>query len=150
MQIISKNSSKNKRRRNKNKNGFIFTEIQEQSISQINHNFQNKNSHGFDGIFSKLLKLIEPEIIKPLTLLINQMLNTGQFPDKLKVAKVIPIFKNDPTLFTNYRPISLLSVISKVLERIMNNQLLMYFTNTKLLLIINMASDPTIQLNMPL
>ena len=61
-------------------------------------------------------------------------LNTGQFPDKLKVAKVIPIFKkNDPTLFTNYRPISILPVISKVLERIMNNQLLMYFTNTKLL-----------------
>ncbi|KAI0221008.1 hypothetical protein LSAT2_027557, partial [Lamellibrachia satsuma] len=59
-------------------------------------------------------------IVKPLTLLINQVLNTGQFPDKLKVAKVIPIFKkNDPTLFTNYRPISLLPVISKVLERIM-------------------------------
>ena len=72
--------------------------------------------------------------MKPLTLLINQVLNTEQFPDKLKVAKVIPIFKkNDPTLFTNYRPISLLPVISKVLERIMNNQLLMYFTNTKLL-----------------
>ena len=50
------------------------------------------------------------------------------------MAKVIPIFKkNYPALFTNYRPISLLPVISKVLERIMNNQLLMYFTNTKLL-----------------
>ena len=72
--------------------------------------------------------------MKPLTSLINQVLNTGQFPDKLNVAKVIPICKkNNPTLFTNYRPISLLPVISKVLERIMNNQLLMYFTNTKLL-----------------
>ena len=72
--------------------------------------------------------------MKPLTLLINQVLNTGHFPDKLKVAKVIPIFKTHyPTLFTNYRPISLVPVISKVLERIMNNQLLMYFTNTKLM-----------------
>ena len=72
--------------------------------------------------------------MKPLTLLINQVMNTGQFPDKLKIAKVIPIFKkNYPTLFTHYRPISLLSFISKVLERIMNNQLLMYFNNTKLL-----------------
>ena len=120
--------------KNKNTNGFRFTEIQEESVSQIINNLPNKNSYGCDGISSKLLKLIEPDIVKPLTLLINQVLNTGQFPDKLKVAKVIPIFKkNDPTLFTNYRPISLLPVISKVLERIMNNQLLMYFTNTKLL-----------------
>ena len=109
--------------KNKNKNGFRFTEIQEESISQIINNLPNKNSCGFDGISSKLLKLIEPAIVKPLTLLIY-----------LKVPKVIPIFKkNFLTLFTNYRPISLFPVISKVLERIMNNQLLMYFTNTKLL-----------------
>ena len=120
--------------KNKNKNGFRFTEIQEESVSQIINNLPNKNSYSCDGISSKLLKLIEPDIVKPLTLLINQVLNTGQFPDKLKVAKVISIFKkNYPTLFTNYRPISLLPVISKVLEIIMNNQLLMYFTNTKLL-----------------
>ena len=72
--------------------------------------------------------------MKPLPLLINQVLNTGQFLDKFKVAKFIPIFKKHyPSLFTNYRPISLLPVISKVLEIIMNNQLFMYFTNTKLL-----------------
>ena len=89
--------------------------------------------------------------MKLLTLLINQVLNTGQFSDKLKVAKVIPIFKkNYPTLLKNYRPISLLPGIAKVLERIMNNQLLMYFTNTKLLSDNCMASDPTIQLNMQL
>ena len=103
----------------KNKNGFRFTEIQEESVSQIINNLSNKNSYGCDGISSKLLKLIEPDIVKPLTLLINQVLNTGQFPDKLKVANVIPVFKkNYPTLFTNYRPISILPVSSKVLERI--------------------------------
>ena len=48
-------------------------------------------------------------------MVINQVLNTGIFPDKLKIAKVIPIFlKDDPTLFTNYRPISLLPTMSKV------------------------------------
>ena len=62
--------------------------------------------------------------MKPVTLLINQVLNTAQFPDKLKVAKVIPIFKkNYPTL----------RLLFQVLERIMNNQLFMHFTNTKLL-----------------
>ena len=80
---------------------------------------QSKNSCGLDGISSKLIKIIEPAIIKPLTLLINQVLNTGIFPDELKIAKVIPIFKkDDPTLLKNYRPISLLSTLSKVIEKI--------------------------------
>ena len=76
----------------------------------------------------KLLKVIAPVIIKPLTLLINQVLNTGLFPDKLKIAKVIPIYKKgDPQLFENYRPISLLPTISKVLEKIIHKQLSSYF-----------------------
>ena len=50
------------------------------------NNLPAKNSSGCDGISSKLLKVIEPVIIKPLTLLINQVLNSGIFPDKLKIA----------------------------------------------------------------
>ena len=62
------------------------------------------------------------------------MLNTGTFPDKLKIAKVIPIFKKgDPSLFENYRPISLLPAISKVLEKIIALQLSSYFEKNKLL-----------------
>ena len=80
------------------------------------------------------MKVIAPAIIKPLTLLINQVLNTGTFPDKLKIAKVIPIFKKgDPSLFENYRPISLLPAISKVLEKIIALQLSSYFEKNKLL-----------------
>ena len=82
------------------------------------NNLPTKNSCGFDGISTKLLKVIEPVILKSLTLLINQVLYSGVFPDKLKIAKVIPIFKkDDPSLFENYRPISLLPTISKVLEK---------------------------------
>ena len=62
------------------------------------------------------------------------MLNTGTFPDKLKIAKVIPIFKKgDPSLFENYRPISLLPAISKVLQKIIALQLSSYFEKNKLL-----------------
>ncbi len=72
--------------------------------------------------------MIAPLIIKPLTLLINQVLHTGIFPDKLKIAKVIPIYKKyDPQLFENYRPISLVPTISKVLEKIIHKQLSSYF-----------------------
>ena len=79
------------------------------------------------------LKQIAPTILKPLTLLINQVFNTGIFPDRLKLAKVIPVFKKgDSKLINNYIPISLLPVISKVLEKIIANQLSQYFEDNKL------------------
>ena len=78
-----------------------------------------KASCGFDGISSQLLKLIKPVLTKSLTLITNQILTTGIFPDKLKIAKVIPIYKKgEETLFCNYRPISILPAISKVIETI--------------------------------
>ena len=113
-------------------NYFIY--IDEDAINKIIYNLPPKSSSGCDGISTKLLKVIAPVIIKPLTLLINQVLNTGTFPDKLKIAKVIPIFKKgDPSLFENYRPISLLPAISKVLEKIIALQLSSYFEKNKLL-----------------
>ncbi len=71
-----------------------------------------------DGISTNLLKDITYLISKPVTLIINQYLETGIFPSKLKVGQVIPILKRgDETIFDNYRPISLLQSISKVFER---------------------------------
>ena len=97
---------------------FNFENIDEETVRKTIQTLPSKNSCGLDGISSKLIKIIEPAIIKPLTLLINQVLNTGIFPDELNIAKVIPIFKKDyPTLLKNYRPIYLLSTISnKFLE----------------------------------
>ena len=94
----------------------------------------NKNSCGFDGISTNLLNIIEPAITKPLTILTNQVLCTGVFPDKLKIAKVIPIHKKgDATVFNNYRPISLLPAISNILDKIIYDQLSCYLNDTKLL-----------------
>ena len=99
---------------------------------------------------SKFIKQITPSIITPLTLVINQIFNTGIFPDKLKIAKVVPIFKKgDNTLMNNYRPISLLPVISKVIEKIICTQLSSYFENNKLFYAANMVSDQTIAPNKP-
>ena len=59
--------------------------IDEAVINKIIYNLPPKSSSGCDGISSKMLKVIAPVIIKPLTLLINQVLNTGTCPDKLKI-----------------------------------------------------------------
>ena len=64
------------------------------------------------------MKAIKQEIVKPLTFIINQSLKTGTFPDRLKVARVRPLFKNgDNQLITNYRPISILPSLSKIFEK---------------------------------
>ena len=72
---------------------FTFNEIEEYTVKRIINNLPNKSSCGFDGFSTKLLKLIEPAITKSLTLLSNQVLTTGVFPDKLNIAKLIPIYK---------------------------------------------------------
>ena len=95
---------------------------------------ENKSSSGHDGISSKIVKLLKNEISKQLTVLINQMLKTGIFPDSFKTSKIVPLFKKgDNELLTNYRPISLLPTISKVFERVIYDQLYWYFNNNNLL-----------------
>ena len=64
----------------------------------------------------------------------NLSLETGLFPDKLKIAKIIPIYKkDDPTLPCNYRPISLLSIFSKIFEKIMSKRLLNFWNRNNIL-----------------
>ena len=91
-------------------------------------------SSGRDGISNTVIKASMPIISKPLSLIRNQMLNTGIFPDNLKIAKVVPLYKKrDDGLFTNYRPISLLSSDSMIFERVIFTQLIQYFDRYKLL-----------------
>jgi hypothetical protein len=115
------------------KNIFTFRNVNEDTVSQIIDKISPKASFGFDGLSSKLIKTVKNALIKPITLIINQMLNTGIFPDKLKIAKIMPIHKkDDETLFTNYRPISLLPAISKIFEKVIFKQIYKFFQDKKL------------------
>ena len=105
-------------------NIFEFTKVDELEVNSIIDHLSPKASYGFDGISTILLKQCKQAIVKPLQIIINQALTTGIFPDKLKIATVQPIYKNeDQTLIKNYRPISLLPAISNVFENIIFNQL---------------------------
>ena len=61
---------------------FTFKKIEEYTVKRIINNIPNKNSYGFDGFSTKLLKLIEPAVTKSLRILTNQVLTKGVFPDK--------------------------------------------------------------------
>ena len=114
-------------------NVFHFQDIDESIVEQIIDNFPSKNSCGYDGISLRLLKFCKLTIIKPLILIIRQVLNTGIFPEKLKIAKVIPIFKKgDEELFSNYRPISILPAISKIIEKVIYQQMYSFFQQNEL------------------
>ena len=114
---------------------FALYEVDEEIVSKTIDNLPNKASCGFDNISTIFLKQIAPTILKPLMLMINQvgLFYSGIFPERLKLANVIPVFKKgDSKLINSYRPISLLPVISKVLEKIIANQLSQYFEENKL------------------
>ena len=114
-------------------NTFKFDLVTERDVAYIIHNLKNKKSYGHDYLSNILLKRAQATLVKPLTFLINQTLTTGIFPRELKLSRVKPLFKKgDPMLFSNYRPISLLSSISKIYEYVIFHQLLNYMDTNKL------------------
>jgi hypothetical protein len=106
---------------------FKFCEMSEIRILNFIKSMKSKSSYGEDCISNNVLKLIAPTIIQPLKHLINLSLKTGFFPDQLKVAKIIPIFKESSrNEFSNYRPISLLNTFSRLIESVVCFQLTGY------------------------
>ena len=86
-----------------------------------------EGASGRDGIMPKHIKCVSESIAHPLTRMANLSFEQGVFPEELKLAIITPIYKaKDPMLFNNYRPISLLSVFPKILERLMYNRLLRF------------------------
>jgi Reverse transcriptase (RNA-dependent DNA polymerase)/Endonuclease-reverse transcriptase len=106
----------------------------EAEIISIVYNFDLKSSAGWDEIPISLVKNTIMPIASALTTVFNSTLSTGIFPDKLKVAKIIPIHKNGPKdIVANYRPISLLPTFSKIIEKIIQNRLLSYIDKNNIL-----------------
>jgi hypothetical protein len=110
--------------RNKSQQNMFLAPTDPYEVSKLIESLKSKNSSGHDGITPTLIKDIKYEISHPVTILINKSLSTGIVPESLKIAKVIPIYKaKDKEQLNNYRPISLLPTISKILEKIIHKRL---------------------------
>ena len=109
--------------------------VSEQEVLRTLNSLDPNKSTGPDGIPIKLLKLIALLIAKPLAQLFNKSLESGTFPNKFKEANIKPIFKNKgtPSDYTCYRPISILSALSKVFEKIIYKHVYNHFTENSLL-----------------
>ena len=109
------------------------------------------SSSGWDTISAKVIKTTYHSILTPLTHVINLSLSTGVFPSELKIARIIPLFKaGDPMHFSNYRPVSVLPIFSKIFERIMYNRLLSFINKNKLLYNLQFGFRPGHSPNMAL
>ena len=101
-----------------------FITITVQDITDMINSLQTNKAVGPDLISHKLLKRTINSISKPLCLLFNKSLFLEIFPSSWKSAKVMPLFKKGDTSFScNYRPISLLSCIGKLMERCVHKYL---------------------------
>ena len=89
---------------------------------------------GSDGISGQMLLLCDDSAILPLKIIFSNILSTSIYPDLWKIANVTPIFKKgDNQLIKNYRPISLLPICGKILEKIIFNHLYSYLTANRLI-----------------
>ena len=110
------------------KNSFSFHYIDQNTVKIYLKEFNARKATGFDNIPGKILKLAHEPLSIPFTFLINTSISQNVFPDDLKCAEVSPLYKkNDNLNKINYRPVSILTGLSKVFENAMDCQILEHF-----------------------
>ena len=106
---------------------FEFHAITYDELIKVVKNLKTNKSPGLDNVSTKLVKEAGDSIIPSLNHLFNLSLSTGIFPEDWKVAKVTPIYKSgEKSDCGNYRPISVISTIAKIFEKIVYTQILDY------------------------
>ena len=114
--------------------GFTFTPESEESIMKLIDRIRTNVAVGNDGINAKVLKDAKDVIAPTLAKIINTGYDINKFPDQLKIASIKPVHKkNCPNEPANYRPISILPILSKVFERSAVDQLVKYLEKNNLL-----------------
>lgn len=113
---------------------FFFHPVLQHEVFDVIRSLKNKKCSGVDFISARILKSINGEICEHFAHIINLSVSTGVFPNLLKKAIVIPVYKKDCIDdISNYRPISILSVFSKVMEKIVLSKMMKYLDKFKIL-----------------
>ena len=109
---------------------FHFKCVDEEIISNKLRNINLNKSAGYDNIPGKLLRLAHSALAPALTQLVNSCIKSSKFPMNMKLAELSPVYKNDDNLMKeNYRPVSVLTILSKLQESVVNDQLYVYFVD---------------------
>ena len=114
-----------------NQQSMFLDPVTTLDIVDIANKIRTKTSIDKNNISTKLLKKSIGKISEPLTHIVNLSLSTGVFPQDMKIAKVIPIYKSgENNLFKNYRPISILPAFSKILEKVVATKLMKFLKSS--------------------
>ena len=104
---------------NSNCNSMLLSKTDAKEILSIVKKFSNKSSLDCNDMSMSIIKEIIPFVVNPFTYICNLSFYSGDFPNAMKIAKVLPVHKNGAkNEFNNYRPISLLPQFSKILEKL--------------------------------
>ena len=115
---------------------MFLSKTNKYAISSIIKSLKNK-AMGYDNINTKVVKTSIDVISNPLSHIINLCFSQGVVPEELKISLIVPIYKSGNNHHpTNYRPISLLPVLSKIFERSLYNRII-NFLNKKMLFLLN-------------
>ena len=120
--------------KSRNDKSMFINDVTQNELCKGLNNFHCKASADVNDISMCMVKKVFYCIIHPFQHICNLSLRIGIFPDNMKIAKIIPLFKTgDDSEFTNYRPVSLLPQFSKILEKMFNNRLDNFIKTLKIL-----------------
>jgi len=116
------------------RNSLFLTPCTSYEVIDTVNGLANSKSTGLDGYNTKVIKSVISDIASTLADIFNISFRDGIFPDSLKNAKITPVFKaDDKTIINNYRPISVLPVFSKTLEKLMHRRVISFLDRHKVL-----------------
>ncbi len=113
---------------------FYLNPITEFEIVDVISKFQAGKAPGWDGVSSFVIKQARNALAKPLAMVFNKSISSGVFPDRLKTGRVVPTHKrNSKNETCNYRPISILSIVSKIFEKLIFSRMMCFINKHGLL-----------------